>query len=138
MLRSDSLRTLLSLAVTNDWDIHSLDVVAAFLNGEVEEELYMRQIPGYEDGTQRVLRIKGSLYGLKQAPRIWNRVFREKVATIGYHPIPSEPCISLRIRDGHTAILAVYVDDIAVFTTRGDAGEVKTELLGLFEMRDLG
>src|ERR1700722_5081056 len=134
MLRSDSLRTLLSLAVTYDWDVHSLDVVAAFLNGEVEEELYMRQIPGYEDGTQRVLRIRGSLYGLKQAPRIWNRVFREKVAALGFISIPSEPCIFKREKNGHVAILAVYVDDIAVFTSKGDVEGVKEELMGLFEM----
>src|SRR3984957_10126849 len=127
MLRSDSLRTLLSLAVTNDWDIHSLDVVAAFLNGEVEEELYMRQIPGYEDSTQRVLRIKGSLYGLKQAPHIWNRVFRENVATIGFELIPSEPCIFKRKKGDCVAILAVYVDDIAVFTSKGDMAAVKEE-----------
>jgi hypothetical protein len=50
-LRSDSLQTLFALAVIFDWDIHGLDVVSAFLNGKVEEEIYMKQIPGYEDGT---------------------------------------------------------------------------------------
>jgi hypothetical protein len=68
IVRSDTLRLLFAVATVKDWDIHGVDVASAFLNGEVEEELYMRQIPGYEDGTDRVMRIKGSLYGLRQAP----------------------------------------------------------------------
>jgi hypothetical protein len=62
----------------------SLDIVSAFLNGQVEEEIYMEQIPGYEDGTNRVLRIVRSLYGLKQAPCVWNKTFAQKVLAIGY------------------------------------------------------
>src|SRR5277367_2060624 len=48
VLRADSLRTLFASAAIHDWDMHSLDVQAAFLNGKVEEEIYMKQIPGYE------------------------------------------------------------------------------------------
>src|SRR6266566_4315803 len=98
----------------------------------------MRQIQGYEDGTNRVLRLIGSLYGLKQAPRIWYRLFHEKVRAIGYQRLPSEQSVFIRRQGGDVAILAVYVDDIAVFATRGTGRKVQKELMGLFDMRDLG
>ncbi|QRV78044.1 Retrovirus-related Pol polyprotein from transposon TNT 1-94 [Ceratobasidium sp. AG-Ba] len=139
VLRADSWRILIALAAIHDWDIHQLDVISAFLNGRVEEEIYMVQIPGYEDGTNRVLRIHGSLYGLKQAPRIWMLTFGKAVKTIGFEPIASEPsCFIRRTDNGDLCILAVYVDDIALFATKGYASKVKKELMALFEMRDMG
>lgn len=138
VLRSDSLHTLFGLAAIYDWDIHGLDVVSAFLNGKVEEELYMRQIPGYEDGTNRVLRLIGSLYGLKQAPHIWNNLFSSKFLSLSYTRLPSEPSIYTRHKGDQLSILAVYVDDIAVFTSKGHVTGAKKELMELFEMRDLG
>lgn len=128
---------LFATATVQDWDIHGVDVASAFLNGKVEEELYMRQIPGYEDGTGRVYRIRGSLYGLRQAPRIWERTFHDKVSKLGYRKTPSDSSVYTWIQGGVMAILAVYVDDIAIFTTKGHVDGVKAELMGLFEMRDL-
>ncbi|CUA78310.1 Retrovirus-related Pol polyprotein from transposon TNT 1-94 [Rhizoctonia solani] len=121
-----------------DWDIISLDVKSAFLNGRLEEEIYMRQILGYDDGSGQVLRIKGNLYGLKQAPRVWNKIFSEKALGIGFNRTTADPSLYYRNNNGKIAILAVYVDDIAVFTTRGYSQLVKEELMSLFEMRDLG
>jgi hypothetical protein len=138
VLRSDTLRILFGLTAIHDWDIHGLDVKSAFLNSKVEEELYMRQIPGYKDGTNQVLQIVGSLYGLKQAPHIWNKLFRGKVLAIGYTQLPSEPSVYIRKTNNCLSILAVYVDDIAIFTTKGDMTGVKNELMEQFEMRDLG
>lgn len=138
VLRSDTLRTLFACTVQNDWDIHGLDVASAFLNGRVEEEIYMRQIPGYEDGSSKVLCVKGSLYGLKQAPRIWNKTFAKKIMSYGYKRANSDPSVYIRRRNGKMSILAVYVDDIALFTTKGYGHEAKVELMGMFEMRDLG
>src|ERR1700730_10721660 len=99
------------MAVIEDWDVHSLDVVAAFLNGKVEEEIYMQQIPGYEDGTSDVLRVLGSLYGLIQVPRIWNKLFSDKVVTLGYTWMPLEPSIYTHRRGSDVAVLAVHVDN---------------------------
>lgn len=129
---------MFALAAIHNWDMHGLDVVGGFLNGKVKEELYMKQIPGYEDSTNRVLCLIGSLYGLKQAPRIWNQMFADKVTQIGFVQAKLEPSIFIRRTNSKVIILAVYVDDIAVFTTRGHAKQAKKELMGLFEMRDLG
>ncbi|KAG8731444.1 hypothetical protein FRC10_001725, partial [Ceratobasidium sp. 414] len=138
VLRSDLLRILLALATIYDWDMYGLDVKSAFLNGRVEEELYMDQIPGYEDGTNCILKIVGSLYGLKQAPRIWNQLFAKKIVHLGYKRAPSDPSVYTRIQDDNISILAVYVDDIAVFTTKGHVTAVIKELQNTFDMRDLG
>jgi hypothetical protein len=104
----------------------------------VEEEIYMEQIPGYEDSTNRVLRIVGSLYGLKQAPRIWNKTFTQKVLVISYKQMAANPSLFFWEQNRKTSILAVYVDDIAIFVTCRFANEVVKELMKLFEMRDLG
>ena len=53
-------------------EIHQMDVVRAYLNGNLIEEIYMKQIPGYEDGTDKVLQLKKTLYSLKQAGWVWN------------------------------------------------------------------
>ena len=71
-------------------------------------------------------------------PRIWNETFRKEVVRIGYEQAKSDPSLFTCFgRNGEVAILAVYVDDIAVFTNKGTIGRVKEELKGLFEMRDM-
>ena len=72
VMRLDSFRVLLALAVQLDLEIHQMDVVGTYLNGELKEEIYMQQIPRYEDGSNKVLQLNKTLYGLKQAGRVWN------------------------------------------------------------------
>ncbi|KAJ4813156.1 polyprotein [Rhynchospora pubera] len=72
--RMETIRLLISLAAQNKWNIYQMDVKSAFLNGVLEEEVYIEQPPGYikEGQEQKVLKLKKALYGLKQAPRAWN------------------------------------------------------------------
>ncbi|QRW23563.1 Retrovirus-related Pol polyprotein from transposon TNT 1-94 [Rhizoctonia solani] len=70
----DSIRTLTSLANQNDWDIQQLDVTLAYLHANVKEELYMHQIPYFDDRSSNILRLRQSLYSLKQAGRMWNSI----------------------------------------------------------------
>lgn len=73
--RFDTIRVVLSVAASEKLSLAHFDVKTAFLYGDLDEVIYMKQPTGYEDGTNRVCMLKKSLYGLKQAPRCWNRKF---------------------------------------------------------------
>jgi hypothetical protein len=79
IVRVISIRTLLALAAYNDWEVEQLDMVTAFLEADIEEEIYMRRPEGFRhtdiNGEERVCLLKKSLYGLKQAPRNMNKTF---------------------------------------------------------------
>ena len=69
-----TLRTVLAISALEDLDLRSLDISHAFINGVLEEEIYMEQPEGFHFGNpEDVLRLKKSLYGLKQAGRVWNK-----------------------------------------------------------------
>ena len=70
-----SLRMLLAIAAVEDLEIHQMDVITAFLVGEIDEEIYMDQPEGFQQ-KDLVCRLRKSLYGLKQASRIWNQKIR--------------------------------------------------------------
>ena len=72
--RLETIRLIISLAAQNKWKIHQMDVKSAFLNGVLEEEVYIQQPSGYEvkSHKDKVLRLKKALYELKQTPRAWN------------------------------------------------------------------
>ena len=68
-----SIRAIMALASMMKWDLHQMDVKATFLNGVIEEEVYIEQPQGFEveDKHTHVCKLKQALYGLKQAPRAW-------------------------------------------------------------------
>jgi histone deacetylase 1/2 len=82
VIKPTTIRVILSLALTHDWVLHQLDVHNAFLNGNLYEEVYMRQPVGFEDLTRpyHVCKLKKALYGLKQAPRMWYNKFQRTLA----------------------------------------------------------
>lgn len=91
-----TIRVLLTIAATENMVLTQFDVCTAFLYGELEEEIFMRQPEGYEDGTNRVCRLKKSLYGLKQAPRCWNKKFGHFISTQGFKVSEYDPCLFIK------------------------------------------
>ena len=80
-----SIRILLAIAAYYDYEIWQMDVKTAFLNGNLQEEVYMTQPDGFtsEDGT-KVCKLNRSIYGLKQASRSWNLRFDETIKEFGF------------------------------------------------------
>ena len=128
VVRFSSIRTLLAFAIQNNMLIHQMDVVTAFLNGKLKEEIYMQQPPGYvEQGKEHlVCKLKKSLYGLKQSPRCWNTAFREYMESIHYKQSAADPCVFIKTEKEGITIVAVYVDDLIIFAkTAEKVDEVK-------------
>jgi len=92
VVRLETIRTLLALALTENWEIQQMDVKGAYLNGKIKEELYMNQPKGYDDDSGRVCCLIKSLYGLKQAGREWNLEFNQQLESHGWTPSMVDPC----------------------------------------------
>ena len=104
-------RYVLSIAANEKMHLAQFDVSTAFLYGELEEIIYIKQPEGYDDGSGRVCELKKSLYGLKQAPRCWNKRFGSFLTKLGFKVSEADPCLYIRDRDGKKLILVVYEDD---------------------------
>jgi hypothetical protein len=135
-----TLRILLAVVATEDLHLHQLDIKTAFLNGIVEEELYMQQPPGYAgQGDQRVCRLRRALYGLKQASRTWHLELKDLLCGLGFEAVDADPCLFVLKSDGTIVFVLVYVDDMLTAASTREAVEcVKRKLLDKFEARDMG
>lgn len=136
--RSESVRLLLSMAGVLDLEVYQYDFKTAFLNGKLEEEIYMRPPPGLEIGG-RVLKLKKSLYGLKQAARIWNQAFHESLTLRGFEQNSFDPCVYSFERNGAVIHLVVHVDDLLAITNSGNVLDKLMADIGKdFEIKSLG
>ena len=141
VVRFSSIRTLLAFAVNNNMVVHQMDVVTAFLNGELQEDIYMQQPPGYEVPGKEglVCKLKRSLYGLKQAPRVWNKSFQEFMIRLGLKQSTADPCVFIQDEAKVKTIVAVYVDDLIVMATSTEKlNDIKKALSRRFKMKDMG
>jgi hypothetical protein len=118
-----------------------MDVKTAFLNGQLEEEIYMDQPEGFVVKGQEgmVFKIVKSLYGLKQTPKQWHDKFNRTLTSVGFVTNEADKCVYYRYGGGKGVILCVYVDDILIFGMSLELiKEVKDFLSQKFEMKDLG
>ena len=135
----NSIRLLLALSARFDWEIHQMDVKSAFLNGELDEEIYMRPPPGYKTTPGTVWRLKKTLYGLKQASREWYKKLSHELDTLGFSRIQADHCVFYKNVNGHHIIIAVYVDDNLIISDSPDlVAQTKKDLSSHFDMTDLG
>ncbi|RVW64572.1 Retrovirus-related Pol polyprotein from transposon TNT 1-94 [Vitis vinifera] len=138
----NTVRVLLSLAANLDWSLHQLDVKNAFLNGDLEEEVYMDIPAGLETTSNfnKVCRLRKSLYGLKQSPRAWFERFTKVVKGYGFVQCQSDHTLFLKhFPEGKLAIIIVYVDDIILTGDHEEKIDLLKKLLTKeFEIKDLG
>ena len=140
VVRFESFRALIALAAQNGLKLHQMDVTTAFLNGELEDEVYMKQPEGFivQDQEHLVCKLKRSIYGLRQSPRCWNSTLDRHLQKMGFVPTTSDPCL-YTASEGEMFVIGVYVDDI-VLAGKSDKrmAEVKKALAMQFEFKDMG
>ena len=88
VVRQESLRLLMAMSVQQGLEMHHVDVNTAFLNGTLEEEVYLRQPKGFVKNEEKnlVCKLKKSLYGLKQSSRCWNVTLDAHLKSMGFIP----------------------------------------------------
>jgi len=115
-----------------------MDVKTAFLNGNLDEEIYMTIPEGVQGVPNSACKLNRTLYGLKQSPRMWNKKIDEFLHSRGFIRLDADHSIYTR-RNGHLAIIALYVDDLILLTDSSETmSELKLELTQAFEMTDCG
>ena len=133
--RYDSLRLIIAFASINKLELGQLDIKTAFLNGILQEEIWMSPPPGIGlDG--KVLLLKKALYGLKQAPHAWYDRLSSALAEIMFVASNFDPCVFICTE--RKTILVVYVDDLTIVGTTGDLKRLKEHLQSHFIVTDKG
>ena len=112
-----TIRALFALASSYKLLVHQMDVKTAFLNGDLNEEIYMEQplgcvVPGQEN---KVCKLKKSLYGLKQAPKQWYEKFHQTILSFGFEVNGSDACVYSKLFGADCVIICLYVDDMLLF-----------------------
>lgn len=130
-----SIRAIIALSASKGWKIYQDDVPSAFLKGNLKEDVWMEQPPGYSDGiATNYCHLKRTLYGLKQSPREWNEVVNKFMLNQRFTKAIADPCIYTRIEEKRITIVGVYVDDIIA---TGDCVDTFRKLLhNEFNMED--
>lgn len=135
------IRLILSIAVTHGWPIHQLDVHNAFLNGYLDEDIYMQQPPGFEHPSflNHVCHLRRSLYGLKQAPRAWFSRLSQFFLANKFVASKTDTSLFISRTSAVTIFVLIYVDDILV--TSNDPSHINSFIKLLskeFYLKDLG
>jgi Reverse transcriptase (RNA-dependent DNA polymerase) len=114
VVKSTTIRLILSITITQHWFIRQLDVNNAFLHGDLQEAIYMAQLLGFVDPhlPHNVCKLHKALYGLRQSPRAWYHKLKDTLLTLGFVPSASDPSLFLFRKGDDIVFLLVYVDDI--------------------------
>ncbi|KMQ91985.1 gag-pol polyprotein [Lasius niger] len=141
VVRYASIRILLALAAKLDLEVDHLDVVTAFLQGDLSEEIYMEQPEGSvtKGEESKVCLLRRPLYGLKQGSFEWNRKLDSALKSLGFTRSNVDQGIYIKHHDSKLVIIAVYVDDLLLLSNDVKAKNLtKKQLHKKFEMKDLG
>jgi hypothetical protein len=135
-----TLRALLSKAAQEDLELYQLDIKTAFLYGELEEEIYITQPPGYEQGSPgTVCRLQRALYGLRQAPRVWHTRMEKELKLYGFEPSDADPCLYVQHNKHYNVYCLVWVDDCLLACKELEhAVRIAQQLSSAFDVHTIG
>jgi len=140
--RHDTIRMVIDLAAQNSWPSFQLDVKSNFLHGDLKEQVFIDQPPGYVKvgHKYKVYKLKKALYGLKQAPRAWYGRIETYFSQEGFHECPYEHTLFIKLgNDGKVLIVCLYVDDL-IYTENDKVmfNMFKESMMNEFDIGDLG
>ena len=139
--RISFIRMLITIAAIHNLEIHQMDVKTAFLNDDLDEEIYMEQPEGFivQGQEKKVCRLVKSLYGLKQAPMQWHEKFDNVIMTNGFKIKECDKCVYVKNTKHGFVIICFYVDDILIMGRNNEVIKTTMEMFNnKFDMKDLG
>lgn len=137
-----SIRALIAIGASHDLEMHQMDVKTAFLNGDLNEEIYMTVPEGIDHdvtSSSAMCRLNRTLYGLKQSPRMWNQKIDQYLINQRYIRLHADHSLYIRRSQSELAIIALYIHDLLILAdTMETMSKVKLALSNEFEMTDCG
>jgi histone deacetylase 1/2 len=142
VVKPSTIRIILSLAVSQGWSMRQIDIQNAFLHGVLEEKVYMKQPPGYEDPSKPshyICHLKKALYGLKQAPKAWHSKLTSKLHHLGFKGSVADASLFVFREGGVIIYMLIYVDDIIIVSSSDKATDKLIQNMNEdFAVQDLG
>jgi hypothetical protein len=135
--QSASFRVLTSIAAQRGLPMHQIDVSTAFLNGDLEEEVYV-QLPSAICTSKQVWKLKKALYGLKQAARVWNERLSKELTALGFTQSTTDPCLFFKGAAEDMMYFLVHVDDAVMVGPTAAVIDAKAAVGGVFDITDMG
>ncbi|KAG8502342.1 hypothetical protein CXB51_000314 [Gossypium anomalum] len=143
VVKPATIRVILLVAVSKGWKLRQVDVNNVFLNGDLTDEVFMQQPPGYvqsgQNGERLVCRLTKALYGLRQAPRAWFDKLKGFLTSAGFVLSKSDASLFVRVTTTSTLYVLVYVDDIIITGNEpGSIDDFVQQLYSKFSLKDMG
>jgi len=134
-----TFQTLIAIVACYKLDIHTMDVVGAYLNSKLNETIYIEQPLGYEDRTNHVYRLHCPLYGLKQSGAIWNKKLNSEFISLGFTWLIADQCVYIQQNTDGIVIVAIHVDNMTILASSNTLmSQVKSDLNLNSDTQDLG
>lgn len=141
VVKPATIRLVLSVAISNQWPIRQFDVNHAFLQGKLDETVYMMQPLGFinQDNPKAVCKLNKAIYGLKQAPRAWYNELKRFLLSSGFRNSLADASLFIYNQNGTLLYMLVYVDDIVLTGNNTQQMERFIQALSTrFSLKDLG
>jgi hypothetical protein len=138
--RYTSIRTIIALATKMKWKLQQMDVKTNFLNGVIEEEVYIEKPQGFEveDMKTHVCKLNKALYRLKKASRAWYGRIDSFLTSLGFTKSKVDSNLYFKVMNDEPIILLLYVDDLFLTQEENLITDCKKKLVAEFEMKYLG
>jgi transposase InsO family protein len=140
VVKSQIIRLFLAIATKLDLEVRQIDFDTAFLNSDLKEEVYMAQPKMFEDGTDRVCKLRKGLYGLVQSPKAWNDKVCKFFGDLGFKPLKTDPSVFVCSKYlENWIIVTLYVDDcLLISPNEKDLLKLENDIANRFKIKKLG